>query len=42
MDHEQEQIPFMALQMQSGWRVVEAGRSAMSGLFVVEEKRAGG
>eukprot|EP01036_Dinobryon_divergens_P022612 gene22612-30885_t len=41
MDHEQEQIPFMALQMQSGWRVVEAGRSAMSGLFVVEEKRAG-
>ena len=32
----------MALQMESGWRVVEAGRSAMSGLFVVEEKRAAG
>ena len=42
MSHEQEQIPFMALQMESGWRVVEAGRSAMSGLFVVEEKRAAG
>ena len=38
MNHNEEQIPFLALQIQSDWTAIHTGRSLVSGPFIVEEK----